>query len=68
LSKETLAAVAGANDEIVFHCMGKYCPYSAYATAKAISWGYTRVYRFAGGFPAWQDAGYPTEGSAPAGQ
>jgi rhodanese-related sulfurtransferase len=41
--------------------MGKYCPYSAYAAAKALAWGYTHVYRFAGGFPAWKDAGYPIE-------
>jgi rhodanese-related sulfurtransferase len=64
LSKETLANVAGKDDEIVFSCAGKYCSYSAYASAKARLWGYTHVYRFAGGFPAWQDAGYPTETSA----
>jgi rhodanese-related sulfurtransferase len=61
LSKESLAKVAGKGDEVVFSCMGKYCSYSAYASAKAVLWGYTHVYRFAGGFPAWQDAGYPTE-------
>jgi rhodanese-related sulfurtransferase len=65
LSKAALAKVAGKEDEIVFSCMGKYCSYSAYASAKAILWGYTHVYRFAGGFPAWQDAGYPTEASTP---
>ena len=64
LSKESLAKVAGKDDEIVFSCTGKYCSYSAYASAKAVLWGYTQVYRFAGGFPAWQDAGYPTETSA----
>src|SRR5215470_20400395 len=60
-SKESLAEVARKDDEVVFSCMRKYCPYSAYASAKAVLWGYTHVYRFAGGFPAWQDAGYPTE-------
>ena len=68
LSKENLAKVAGKDNDIVFSCMGKYCPYSAYASAKAILWGYTHVYRFAGGFPAWQDAGYPTEASRSLGQ
>jgi len=63
LSKDNLAKVVGKADEIVFPCMGKYCPYSAYASAKAILWVYTHVYRFAGGFPTWQDAGYPTEAS-----
>src|SRR5262249_28341414 len=68
LSKEGLATVAGKEDAIVFWCMGKYCPYSAYASAEAVLWGYTRVYGFAGGFPAWQDAGYPTETTASPGQ
>jgi TolB-like protein/DNA-binding winged helix-turn-helix (wHTH) protein/rhodanese-related sulfurtransferase len=61
LSKESLAKVAGKDDEATFYCHGKYCPYSAYATAKAVAWGYTRVYYFAGGFPEWQDAGFPVE-------
>ena len=64
LSRETLATVAGKDDEVVFSCQGKHCTLSAYASAKALLWGYTRVYRFAGGFPAWQDAGYPTEASS----
>ena len=63
-SKETLATVAGKDDEIVFSCMGRHCPWSAYASAKALLWGYTHVDRFAGGFPAWQDAGYPIETAA----
>ena len=68
LSKESLAEVAGKDDEIVFSCAGKYCPSSAYASAKALLWGYTHVYRFAGGFPAWKDAGYPVEASTSPGQ
>ncbi len=36
---------------------------STYACAKALIWGYTRVHYFAGGFPAWKDAGYPVETS-----
>ena len=64
LSEETLATVAGKDAAVVFSCLGKHCSYSAYAAAKALLWGYTRVYRFAGGFPAWQDAGYPTETGA----
>jgi 3-mercaptopyruvate sulfurtransferase SseA len=26
-----------------------------------VLWGYKKVYRFAGGFPAWKNAGYPIE-------
>ena len=62
LSKESLAKSSGGkDDEIVMYCHGKYCPYSAYGSAKAIAWGYSRIYYFAGGFPEWQDAGYPIE-------
>ena len=64
LSKESLAKIASTDDEIVFYCHGKYCPYSAYAAAKAVEWGYKRVSRFAGGYPAWEEAGYPIERTA----
>lgn len=63
LTRETLAAVAGQNDEVVFSCHGKYCPDSAMATAKAVVWGYKRAYYFPGGYPAWKEAGYPIETS-----
>jgi len=66
LSKETLSRLVGRDDEVVFSCVGKYCPYSAYASAKAVLWGYTHVYYFGGGFPAWKDAGYPVETSSDA--
>jgi adenylate cyclase len=63
LSKENLSQLVGKDDEVVFSCFGKYCPRATYACAKAMLWGYTRVYYFAGGFPAWKDAGYPVETS-----
>ncbi|WOS66041.1 rhodanese-like domain-containing protein [Sinorhizobium fredii] len=59
LSKESLAKVAGKEGEVAFYCQGKHCPYSAYASAKAIAWGYTHIYYFAGGFLDWVDEGYP---------
>jgi rhodanese-related sulfurtransferase len=61
LSKENLAKVADKEAEVAFYCHGKHCPYSAYASAKAVAWGYTHIFYFAGGFPEWQDAGYPVE-------
>lgn len=59
LSKESLAKVAGKEDEVAFYSHGKHGPYSAYASAKAIAWGYTHIYHFAGGFLEWDDEGYP---------
>ena len=63
LSKQRLAAIVGPNEAVVFSCKGRYCPWSAYACAKAITWGYTKVFYFAGGYPAWEGAGYPLESS-----
>jgi len=63
LSKANLSAIIGKDDHVVFSCHGEHCPYSAYASAKALAWGFTHVYYFAGGFPAWNEAGYPVEGS-----
>lgn len=59
LSRESLAKVAGKEDEVAFYCHGRNCTHAAYAAAKAIAWGYTRVYYFAGGFQDWDDEGYP---------
>ena len=64
LSKEKLLQLSGKDGQIIFYCYGKYCPRSTYACAKALLWGFSRVYYFAGGFPAWKDAGYPVETSA----
>jgi rhodanese-related sulfurtransferase len=61
LTEESLAALVGKNDPVVFHCWGASCSYSAMACAKARLWGYTRVYYFAGGFPAWKAADYPID-------
>jgi adenylate cyclase len=61
LSRETLGRVVGKQEEVVLSCHGKTCPDSAYASAKAVFWGFQRVYYFAGGFPAWEEAGYPVE-------
>jgi TolB-like protein/rhodanese-related sulfurtransferase len=61
LSRERLSRIVGKDEEFVLSCHGKTCPDSAYASAKAVIWGFKRVYYFAGGFPAWKEAGYPVE-------
>ena len=61
LSEETLSQYVGKDQDVVFYCFAIYCPYSAYAAAKALVWGYTEVFRFDGGYPGWVDAGYPVE-------
>jgi adenylate cyclase len=63
LSKESLSRLVDQDQAMAFYCFGKYCPRSTYACAKALLWGYKRVYYFAGGFPAWKNAGFPIETS-----
>jgi adenylate cyclase len=63
LSRDSLLRVVGKDEEVVFSCAGKTCPLSAYASAKALIWGFKRVYYFAAGFPGWEEAGYPVEAS-----
>jgi len=60
-SRDNLARIVGKNEEFVVSCHGKTCPDSAFASAKALLWGFKRVYYFAGGFPAWEEAKYPVE-------
>ncbi len=61
LSRDSLSRIVGKDEEFVLSCHGKTCPDSAIASAKALIWGFKRVYYFAGGFPGWQEAGYPVE-------
>jgi adenylate cyclase len=61
LTAEDLAEVAEKDERIVFYCDGTNCHKSANASAKALIWGYTNVLYFAGGMPAWSEAGYPIE-------
>lgn len=46
---------------LVIYCGGLYCPYSAPASEKALSWGYKNVYYYREGVPAWEKAGNPVE-------
>jgi len=61
LSRDSLSRIVGKDEEFVLSCHGKTCPDSAIASAKALIWGFKRVYYFASGFPGWQEAGYPVE-------
>ncbi len=63
-NKATLREVAGYDDEIVIYTDyvgdGVYTTPS-WETAKAVAWGYRKVYHFVGGAKGWEDAGYPVE-------
>lgn len=61
LSEETLTKVAKKDQELVMYCNGPKCMRSSEASEKAVAWGYSKVYYFRDGFPAWQGAGFPVE-------
>lgn len=61
LTKESLAKEAGKGDEVVFYCNGPKCGRSSKAAAKAVGWGYDKVYYYYEGFPDWKSKGYPVE-------
>ncbi len=63
LTEEDLSEVVGKDDAVVLSCVGSFCPVSAWACAKALTWGFTNVYYFPGAAPAWDAAGYPMETS-----
>ena len=55
-----LARVVKAKDvPILFYCNGVKCGRAANATAKAVAWGYSRVYYYALGMAEWKKRGLP---------
>lgn len=60
-SEATLAKVVAKDREVVIYCNGPKCMRSSKACAKAVSWGFKKVYYFRGGYPDWVAARLPTE-------
>ena len=60
-SEESLSGEVGKDEQVVFYCSGVRCPRSSKAASKAVAWGYSQVYYFRDGFPAWKTANYPVE-------
>jgi TolB-like protein/rhodanese-related sulfurtransferase len=55
-----LAEVVAKDQELVILAHGSAVnPRSARACARAVSWGFSKVYYFREGYPGWQAAGYP---------
>jgi len=47
---------------IVFYCNGyPKCPRSANAATIATAWGYKKIHVYVGGYPDWEQKGYPIE-------
>ena len=60
-NEQSLMGLIGKGDAVVLYCNGEKCLRSSKATSDAVGWGFSKVYYFRDGFPAWQAAGFPVE-------
>jgi len=60
-SEATLSKEMKKDEGAVIYCNGPSCLRSSKAAIKAVGWGFSKIYYFRDGFPAWKSAGYPTE-------
>ena len=51
--------VADKSSPVLFYCNGKRCMRSTKAAKKALSWGYSKVYWFRGGWVEWREKQMP---------
>lgn len=58
LTPETLAKLIKPNEEVVVYCNGRTCSLTPEAIIKMLSWGYTHIYYYRDGYPAWKYYGY----------
>jgi len=61
LSEASMLAEMKKGDRAVIYCNGERCMRSSDACKKAVAWGFTNIYYYRDGFPAWKSAGHPTE-------
>ncbi len=63
LKESTLLNLVAKTDEFVLYgsTIDSNSASAAFASAKALTWGFTRVYYLGGELRAWNKAGYPVE-------
>ena len=60
LTREDLEAVAPDNSQaVLFYCNGARCLRSSDSINKALSWGYTNIFWFRGGWQEWSEKRLP---------
>jgi len=60
-TEASLSGEVSKGEPMVCYCNGLKCKRAAACSKKAVSWGFSKVYYFRDGFPAWKAAGYPVE-------
>jgi len=56
-----LADIAGKSQEVVIYASSDNSRREAESAARAVTWGYEKIYHFQNGFTRWKAAGYPIE-------
>jgi len=60
-TEQDLLAVMKKDEPAVIYCNGERCLRSSDACKLAVGWGFTNLYYYRDGFPAWKNAGNPIE-------
>jgi rhodanese-related sulfurtransferase len=60
-SDGSLSNEIGKADGVVLYCNGESCLRSSYTSSMAVGWGFSKVYYYRDGYPAWKLAGFPVE-------
>lgn len=60
-SEASLSEEVAKDEKVVMYCNGPKCMRSSKAVTQALAWGYSDVYYFREGVPAWKAAGFPVE-------
>lgn len=61
MTPKSVFLIGRKNEPIIVYCNGVNCPLTQEAIEKLISYGYTNLYYYREGFPAWNAAKLPTE-------
>ena len=60
-TEAALSSEISKDEKVVIYCNGPKCMRSSKGCKQAVDWGFSKVYYFRDGIPAWKSAGYPME-------
>jgi len=61
MTKYKLSKLVKKDEAVIFYCNGAGCPLSAKALKLAVQYGYTKLYYYRDGIPAWKYYKLPIE-------
>ncbi len=61
LNEKELSKLMGKNTPVIVYCNGVGCSLTPEAIVMMVNWGYTKVYYYRDGYPAWKYYGLPLQ-------